>query len=233
MLRQLDESGVQRVMLVALAGHIENRYVLEVCNRNPERLVACPSFNPAAYGSPSEAQLAIRNELKVPGYRALKIHPRFNHYDPLDLRCLAMFEEIARSEKPLPIWLDTMFYYRGGSLRKPPVDTIHEIVCTFPNLTFVLLHGGGSWLLQVAEAVRDCPNAYVDISFTIQRFKGSSIANDIRCLVETFDRRLTWGSDFPEYGLKDSLDLFNEITKGLPEEKRANVLGGNLARIIP
>lgn len=232
LLRQIDQSNTQRAVLVALAGHIENQFVLEVCKRHPERLIPCASFNPAAHADPGSARSAALAELGGREFKALKLHPRLNHYDPLDPRCLATLEEISTWKYPLPIWLDTLFYYRGGSLRKPLVDTIHEIVSRFSTLPFVLLHGGGSWILQVAEAIRDCPNAFLDISFTLHRYRSSSIATDVRYLVNTFDRRLVFGSDFPEVGIGSALGAFREIANGLPAEKCHNVLGINLSRIL-
>lgn len=232
LLRQLDEAEVQRAMVVALAGHIENSFVLEVCQRHPTRLVPCASFNPAAYASAEVACASLRAELRGLHYRALKLHPRLNRYDPLDPRCLAVLEEMASWDQPLPVWLDTLFYYRGGKLQKPPVDTIHELVGRFPSLPFILLHGGGSWILQVAEAIRDCPNAFLDISFTLQRYRSSSIAADLRYLLSSFDRRVVFGSDFPEVDIRMALESFREIAKGVSPDKCSNVLGANLSRIL-
>jgi predicted TIM-barrel fold metal-dependent hydrolase len=232
LLRQLDESGTQRAVVVALAGHIENQFVLELCQKHPTRLIPCASFNPVAYPNPSEARTKLRAQLKGTHYKALKLHPRLNRYDPLDPRCLAVLEEMASWERPLPVWLDTLFYYRGGELQKPPVDTIHALVGRFPSLTFLLLHGGGSWLLQVAEAVRDCPNAFVDISFTLQRYRSSSIAADLRYLLNSFDQRVVFGSDFPEVSIRSALETIREIAGGISPDKCANVLGANLTRIL-
>ncbi|HVN21449.1 MAG TPA: amidohydrolase family protein [Dongiaceae bacterium] len=231
LLRQLDDSSVERAVMVALAGHIENRFVREVCERHPSRLIPCASFNPAAHTTPSEVRSRVRDELQGQPYRALKLHPRLNRYDPLDARCLAVLEEVAMFDRPLPIWMDTLFYYHGGTLSKPVVDTIHELVGKFPSLTFVLLHGGGTWIAHVAEAVRDCPNAFLDISFTLHRYR-DLLDREIRHLVSTFDRRVIFGSDFPEISIRDALQSFHEVTTGLPAEKCANVLGANLGRIL-
>lgn len=232
LLRQLDESGTQRAVVVALAGYIENRFVLDLCHRHPGRLIPCASFNPAGYSNSEEARRHLREELRGSSYKALKLHPRLNRYDPLDARCLAVLEETASWERPLPVWLDTLFYYRGGSLSKPPVDTIHELVGRFPSLSFVLLHGGGSWILQVAEAIRDCPNAFLDVSFTLQRYEGTSLAGDIRYLLSSFDRRMVFGSDFPEVGVGAALQGFRNVADGISSDKCSNVLGANLSRIL-
>jgi predicted TIM-barrel fold metal-dependent hydrolase len=233
LLRQLNESGTQRAVVVALAGHISNRFVFDVCERHSDRLIPCASLNPAAFGNPADARAAMRAVLTEAPYKAVKLHPRLNRYDPLDPRCLAALDELASAaEHPLPVWLDTLFYSRGVLLRKSPIDTIHELVGRFPSVPFVLLHGCGSWVLQLAEAVRDCPNAFLDLSFTLPRYQLSSIAADLRFLVSTFDRRLVFGSDFPEVNVGSALESFQETTRGLSPEKCANVLCRNLNRLL-
>lgn len=232
LLHQLDRSGVQRAVVVALAGHIENKFVLNVCQRHPDRLVPCASFNPAAYRNLADLRKDLRAQLAGHEYKALKLHPRLNRYDPLDPRCLEALDEVASLEKPFPIWLDALFYFRGGQLRKPVVDTIHELVGRFPSLTFVLLHGGGSWILQVAEAIRDCPNAFLDLSFTMTRYKSSSLGADFRYILENFDRRVVFGSDFPEVSIESALETFREFASGVSPDKCTNILGGNLSKIL-
>ena len=229
LLKQMDESGTERAVVVALAGHIPNDFVLEVCERHPDRLIPCASFNPAAYTTPEEARAAFRKEFSHSAYRALKLHPRLNRYDPLDPRATAVLEELVLSENRLPVWLDTLFYYRGGTLSQPVVDTIHELVGKFWPVVFVLLHGGGTWLPHVAEAIRDCPNAFLDLSFTLNR---GNLGSEIRHLVHTFDRRLVLGSDFPEIRLRDAQRAFEDLALGIPDEKIANVRGSNLQKLL-
>jgi predicted TIM-barrel fold metal-dependent hydrolase len=232
LLRQLDEVQAELAVVVALAGHIENSFVLNLCQRHPDRLVPCASFNPVAHSGIKKAIIELRAELRESPYRALKLHPRLNRYDPLDPRCLAVLEELASWGRPLPIWLDTLFYFRGAQLRKPPVDSIHQLVGQFPDLQFVLLHGGGSWMLHLAEAIRDCPNAFMDISFTLQRYASSSMVSDLRYVLSSFDQRVIFGSDFPEIGIPTALETFRRVAEGIPAEKCTNVLGSNLLKIL-
>ncbi|MEW6715925.1 MAG: amidohydrolase family protein [Chloroflexota bacterium] len=229
---ELDEAQVDKAVVVALAGFIPNEFVLEVCQRHPDRLVPGASFNPVAYETERQAVRELRAQLHKGPYQLLKLHPRLNRYDPLDSRCLAILGELASWEKPIPIWIDTLFYFQGGSLRKPIVDTIHDIVGGFPDLNFVILHAGGSWALQVVEAIRDCPNAFIDISYTLYRYAGSSIWMDLRHLLNTFDCRMVFGSDFPEVSVGEALDCFWRLTEGVPPDKCANVLGKNLCELL-
>lgn len=232
LLREMDSAGVDHAVVVALAGHIANDYVSQVCRRHADRLVPCASFDPAAHSDAASAASGFRRDFDAGAFRALKLHPRLNGYDPLDPRCLAVLEEHASRPQPAPIWLDTLFHRPGVSLQRPVAESIRELAVRFPQLTFVMLHGGGTWLLHVAEAIRDCPNVYLDFSFTASRYAGSSVEQDLRYLLKTFDRRMIFGSDFPEYGILAAKQLFDRLSDGLPPEKCANILGTNLARIL-
>lgn len=232
LLREMDAAGVERAVLVALAGYIPNDFVVDVCNHHSDRLTPGPSLNPASHATPSGAARAVRDELVDSDFRVLKLHPRLNRYDPLDPRCLAVLEELSSWKKPPCVWMDSLFLYRGGRPRRPVVDTIHELVSRFSTLDFVFLHAGGSWSLQVAEAIRDCPNAFLDLSFTLVRYRGSSVASDLSYLLRTFDRRLVFGSDFPEVGMTTSLATLRELAEGLEQDKLDNVLGKNLSTLL-
>jgi predicted TIM-barrel fold metal-dependent hydrolase len=232
LLRQMDEAGVEKAVVTALAGYVTNDFVLSVSNRYAGRLIAGASFDPTISISPEEAVQDFRNQLYEAPFAVLKLHPRLNRYDPLDPRCLAILREAATWARPPAIWIDTLFYYRGAAMRKPVVEAIHSIVSELPALTFALLHAGGSWALQVAEAVRDCPNAFLDLSFTLKRYYGSSLWTDLRYLVKTFDRRLLFGSDFPEAPISEAVRLFGDLTVGIDPEKIANVAGRNLERLL-
>ncbi len=232
LLHDLDETQVDRAVVVALAGYIPNDFVLEVCRRHPDRLVPGGSFNPVEYATEQQAVNEFRAQFQGGPFRVLKMHPRLNHYDPLDFRCLAILEELTSWKIALPVWMDSLFNFKGGSLRKTVVDTIHEIVGRFTSINFVILHAGGSWALHVAEAIQDCPNAFLDISFTLYRFANSSVWMDLHYLLNSFDHRMVFGSDFPEIGVGTALDYFHHLADGISQDKCANVLGKNLRTIL-
>jgi len=109
---------------------------------------------------------------------------------------------------------------------------LQELVGRFPQLTFVLLHGGGSDILHLAEAIRDCRNAFLDISFTLHRYQKSSAALDISYLCSTFEQRIVFGSDFPEVSPGQALEDFRFLAGDLPSDKHVRILGANLAEIL-
>jgi len=228
----MDANGVEKAVVVALADYIGNEFVAQLSQRCPERFIPGASLNPVAYSSCDELEDAARVVLKNGPFKVLKLHPRLNRYDPLDPRCLRLLEEIASWSRPPLIWLCTHFRYHGAVLRKSPVDTLHELVGRFAGLKFVLLHGGGADILRLAEAVRDCPNAFLDISFTLHRYQNSSVALDMTYLFRTFERRIVFGSDFPEISIGQALRDFRSLARNLPSRSRAQILGANLAEIL-
>jgi predicted TIM-barrel fold metal-dependent hydrolase len=232
LLREMDEVGVDKAVVVALAGYIENDFVTQLCARHPNRLIPGSSINPVAYSTPKQAAVEIKTLLAETYFAVLKLHPRFNKYDPLDSRCLAVLEEIATDGSPPTIWLDTYLRYCGGLLRKPPVDTVHELVGRFPSLNFMLLHSCGADIMRLAEAVRDCPNAFLDLSYTLCRYKESSIEMDLKYLLRVFDQRTVFGSDFPEISIPEAMADFDSLSLNLDEDIRARVLGENLYKVL-
>jgi predicted TIM-barrel fold metal-dependent hydrolase len=221
LLTEMDAAGVERAVVVALAGVIDNRFVLDVCRRNPGRLIAGASFNPCAESADWRAML--RGELKDGPFAVLKLHPRLNRFDPLDPRALAMLEEIASWPKPPLIWLDSLLYPSGVAMQRSPVESVRYLAERFPALRFTLLHGGGASALAFFEAVAPLRNVVLDLSYSLTRYRNSSVALDHRFLVERFDRRTVFGSDFPEVPLADAISAFEQIANGLDPVKVDNV----------
>jgi predicted TIM-barrel fold metal-dependent hydrolase len=190
------------------------------------------SFNPTAYSNSIEVATAARSELQDNGFIGVKLHPALNRYDPLDPQVMSFLDELADWSRPLPVWLCTYFYYKGGVLRKTTVDTIYEIVGRYPTVSFILTHAAGPDILRLAHAVRSCPNAFLELSFTLTRYLGSSVETDIRYLLQTFDQRMLHGSDFPEVSLTRAATAFDAVSRDCELDARERVLGLNLREIL-
>lgn len=232
LLREMDDAGVDKSVVVALAGYIENDFVARVCARHPERLIPGASINPLAYPTAKEAVTAFRSLQGGSAFAVLKLHPRLNKYDPLSSECLTLLEGVATSYSPLPIWLDTLFQYPGASLSQSPVHIVHEIVHQFPSLTFVLLHACGSDMLQLARFIEDSPNAFIDISYTVRRRRGGPAEKDFREAVRLYSSKIVFGSDFPEISFREALEDFNSRSLDFSDEDRGSMLGGRLQQIL-
>jgi predicted TIM-barrel fold metal-dependent hydrolase len=231
LLREMDAAGVERAVLVALAGVIENAFVLEVCRRHPDRLIPGASFNPAD-GRGVDVVSAARDALRDGPFAVVKLHPRLNRYDLLDPNVLALLDELSAWSAPPPIWLDSLLYPKGVIPRLSPTESIRHLAERYSRLRFMLLHAGGANALAWFEALAALPNVMLDLSYSLTRYQRTSVALDHRFLAERFDRRTVFGSDFPEVSIADAVAALEAIVAGLPQEKADNLRSQTLARFL-
>ena len=228
LLAELDRCAPARACLVAIAGVIDNETVIDAARRYPDRFVPIGSLNPAAFESELEVVDAV-GLLAAEGFAGLKLHPRLNGYDPLHVKVIRALR--AAGDRGLVVFLDTLFRQSGRATRNAP-DLIDALAVAAPQTNIILLHGGGSQVLAVSEVVAAHSNLVLDLSFTIHRFSGSSVDNDLQFLMRTFDRRFVVGSDFPEYEPLATRDRVLDLCEELDPAQRANVLAENLERLL-
>lgn len=234
LLREMDKACIDKAVVVALAGYIENSFVTKICRQHSDRLIPGASLDPSGYSSSKEVVKAVKDILCNGEFAVLKLHPGLNGYDPLDKRCLSALEEIASFSEPIPIWLDTLFRSPKYLLQKSPVDTIQELSFRFKNLQFVLLHSLGSQILQLAEITRLFQNLTLDLSLTMLYYTFSSVQEDIKFVLLKRDLVTIAGSDFPEFTPIEYLQKFSEYATQikLSEEKYKNIIGNNLINLL-
>lgn len=234
LMRELDVAKVERAVVVALADYIENDFVYETCQGSGGRLIPGASLNPMNYASTDEAMKAAEATLNGGDFPVLKLHPRLNGFDPLDERCQAILHSVTQLKAPVTVWLDSIFRNNNVLPAKPPVDTMQTLLHQHPDLNFVLLHGGGPLLLQMAELLLSYSNLTIDLSLTANYYRQTSLLQDIVFLLEKRDLRVCAGSDFPEFVPNDYLSLLRELCskKDISLSKLANVLGKNVKELL-
>lgn len=229
---EMDAAGIERAIVVALAGYIPNRFVVDVCRQSRGTLIPAAGFDPSASRTPGEAAARGRSELRDEGFSIVKLHPRLNRYDPLDPRVLAFLDELASWKTPPAIWIDSLIYPRGVRLSLPIAHTIRHLAERYGGLTFVCLHAGGAAALELFDAIRACPNVYLDLSYSLVQYARSTVAVDHRFLLERFDRRTVFGSDFPEVGLPEATGRFEALAEGLDTVHAENVRSRTLDQLL-
>lgn len=234
LMHEMDKANVETSVVVALAGYISNKFVFETCAKSQGRLIPGASINPAGYEFPEQAADAARRLLGSGDFPVLKLHPRLNGYDPLDPRCLAVLETVNAMTGSVRVWLDSIFRNGRCLLHKSPVDTVHALIQQFSQTPFVLLHGGGPLLLQMAELLTEHDNLTLDISLTLNYYHRTSINQDIDFLLEKREKRICAGSDFPEYTQTQYLDLLEAKARHLEisQKDMQKIQGRNLAQIL-
>lgn len=234
LLIEMKGANITKSILVPFEDFIDDKYINEVCEKYPDKFIAASSFNPAKYSTASEAQHAFKQKYPENSLspKIIKFHNRLHKYDIEDERFLSVLEVNNQFKKPNIIFLCGLFFSKYTNVIKSPPVFIHQLSKKLNNTSIVIMHCGGSWCLSIAEAVRDLPNVYLDLSYTLSTYKQSSVWLDLKHLVTNFDKRLIWGSDFPEIKIHQALNDFFELTEHLSIEKKENILYNNITLIL-
>lgn len=233
LLMQMDEANIDKAVLVPFSGFISNEFILKSFLKFPDRFIPACSINPGDFKSNNEAGQAFINLFDQFDFKIIKFHNRLHKFSPLDERFLSMLSVNNDLAAPKIIFVCGLFYARDTPVSQlSPPQIVHYYATRFPKTTFVIMHSCGSYALSVSEAIKDCPNVFFDLSYIISKYKSSSVWLDLKHLVSTFDRRLIWGSDFPEVSLRQALDDFIELSENLDINKKNNILAGNIIKIL-
>lgn len=228
LLTQMHAASVARACLVSIADHGDNDFTLEVAQRHPDRFVPIGGINPRVLPTQRRVE-AVVAQLARQGFAGIKLHPRLNGYDPLDAKCIAAID--AAGQHGLVVFLDTLFRQRGLATRHAP-DIVDQIAASCPDTRILLLHATGPTMLELYEIVRANPNLMLDVSFSIMRYAGSRIDDDMHHLFATTDQLITIGSDFPEYSPIAVASRFMQLSAGIEQHRIDNITCGNLTRLF-
>lgn len=226
--RDMAEADVGRALLVTIADHGDNDVTLAAARAFPDRFVPIAGLNPRTLPTLRRIESVVA-ELAAHGFAGIKLHPRLNGYDPLDEKCIAVLD--AAAEHNLVILLDTLFRRRGLATTNA-ADSIDYLANACPDTRMLLLHAAGPQMLELYEIVRANPNLMFDFSFSIMRYAGSRLDDDMRYLFSTCDQLATIGSDFPEYSPTQILARFRALTEGLEPHRIENITHKNLERLF-
>lgn len=234
LISQMDEANVEKSVIISFEDVNTFDFSYKAFKKYSDRIIPGMSFNPAAFNSPKIAvekfkQLFEEWEGLI---KMVKFHNRLHAFSLEDPRFLAVIEFNNNLIQPINVSICGLTMRPQYSISNIPPLIFSELAAKYSNTKFLIMHSGGTWLLQLYEAIRDLYNVYLDISFIQTRMRKSSIEADLTFLCWNFDRRLVWGSDFPEITLSQALSDFNIISGGLPEEKRRNILRSNIESVL-
>ncbi len=226
---QMSAYGFKWALAVGLAG--ENGYNHELFIKE---CLKHDCFIPIAGIDPKTDEKALEKEIdhiKELGFKGIKIHPRLAGID-WGYKTLPVILDLA-SKKGLVILLCSYMHRKitNGNYNDPFISLVN-LLSSSPEAKVVLLHGGDVRLLQYAEFVRHNQNLLLDLSFTILKYKGSSIDLDLKFLFEQFDRRICIGTDHPSYSHKDLVERVKELSLGISQIKLENIFYKNLLEFL-
>lgn len=219
---QMKKNNVKSAFAVGIDGisNYSHSTFLEYC-KNYSSLLPVAGVNPLKIKN-------IKKELRLlkkMGFYAIKVHPRYSNINYIDV-CLQELLKYAY-ELEMVTFLCT---YNHDNVYKMNNNTenLIKLLKIIPPSKIVLLHGGTVELLKYMELVRVNSNLLLDLSFTMLKYQGSSIDLDIEFLFQHFDRRISVGSDYPEFSISNLRNRFDAFSSKITREKKENIAYKNI-----
>jgi len=166
-------------------------------------------------------------KIKKNNYLGIKIHPRFSQIKMTD----SLIRSSIKAANDLDLIVLVCSYYWSSDRINGYLD-LQQMIEHSADEKFILMHGGGVHLLEVAEQVKFTPNIILDLSFTMSKYAGSSIDLDIKYVMNSLDRKVCIGSDSPEFTQQHLRERFDLLAAELPREKQENIAYKNLLKLV-
>ena len=232
LLREMDAVGIDKSVLLPIAGITSNECIQNLCAQHPDRLIG---FG-AVLMQPGDASATIEGGVKriaELGLQGIKLHQRWQNLrldspqiDSLvgaaAKACLPVtFCGFQRSRTPELLLNDLAPYAYDGLAKRHPQAKI------------IIAHFGGHRALDAYAVAVSNPNVYLDASYSMQKFKGTSVYADYLYILDHLDQKVLFGSDYPEVSLTDYTRLFLDEIARIADCDRQAVCADNLLSLLP
>ena len=155
------------------------------------------------------------------GYKGIKIHPKLNNLSFTSKKLDILFKKAANLN--LPIFLCTYNYQNSLNMLNNNFQNLVKLINSNLKTKIVLLHGGDVEIKKYMELVRSNKNLILDLSFTILKYKGSSLDLDLKYLFNNFDQRICIGSDYPDFTPLELIERIDELSNNISNCKKDNI----------
>lgn len=206
------------------AGYEPKAYIA-ACAEMEIKVLAAAYMTPSAFANQTEIMNWLRMR-RIMGFSGVKLHPRLGNFGFTN----PMLVDIIRLANDLEMipFLCTYCYSARPNSGSLSLDSLQALLEKVPNAKMVLLHGGTTRLLEMAEITRHFKRMLLDVSWTMCEFAGSSLDMDLRYVFEKCSHRVCIGSDSPEFSPLFMRNRFEQLTSGLEDDVRERVAYRNL-----
>ncbi len=180
----------------------------------------------------NQAEAERLGRLRMAGIDAVKFHCYFQKIDEGDFPKVMALAKVAVDLK-MPIFIDTSYgstgMYRYDNLRLAAF--LLEEITTVP---VVLLHSGGARILEAFLLADVCPNVYLETSFSLPYYLGSSVERDMAFSYKKIADRVIYGSDFPYVDMDTSISKLMTFSQswGFSDSQVEGFLNTNVKKVF-
>lgn len=171
-------------------------------------------------------------DLNSSGIDAVKFHCYFQSITESDFSDVLTMA-IAAANLHMPIFIDTS-YGSLGMYQNDNLKLASYLLEKIDNVPIVLLHSGGARVLEAHLLADACPNAYLETSFTLPYYLGSSVERDLAFSYKKLSEKVVYGSDFPYVEMDKSIKTFHKFMQNwdFTEQQIDNILNTNSTKIF-
>ncbi|MGQ9490420.1 MAG: amidohydrolase family protein [Anaerolineae bacterium] len=242
MIADMDAAGVDKVVLMGeyRRSHegcvARNDQALAIIRRWPDRVIAFAMLQPKA-GQAALDELARCLDGGMRGVGELGPYGQGYRLDDPDF--LRVVEACIRADIPVNLHTNEEVggFYPGKATT--PLRDYYRLASRYPELRLILAHwGGGLFFYELMPEVRrTLRNVWYDTAASPLQYRTRQIFDvALRCVDH---RKLLYASDYPlrlylrRQAEPDFRPFLAEIEAlGLPDDVRADILGGNVARVF-
>lgn len=157
----------------------------------------------------------------------LKVHPRLLEHSLEDAGLISLIS--AASELNVPVLIDA--FPDGTHLMQGfNLNDYVRLAKMFPSVRFIWAHMAGHYVLDFMMVAKRLNNVFFDISYALLYYRGSRVPQDMIYAIKSMrGDKVFYGSDFPDRGIKETLDLSLDVFSDfkLDEGLRRKVLETN------
>ena len=225
LLAAMKNANIDQSLLLPIYGTITNSGIAEVVKQYPGKFIGFGSIDIATWKSDIEEITHYR-------LKGIKFHPRMQDQTLFSLENSGALQEMNAKKLPLLIcgWQQTSSDHAPMGLIGPVI--VDAFAKKYKDMNFIIAHMGGHKFWDAFFCARGNKNVYLDCSYFLKFFRGTSIEKDFWSVVKLIDEKLIYGSDFPEIDMKEYKEYFEKkaTLAGLDTEK---ICYSNFQKAVP
>jgi len=222
LINQMEQTNTVKAVLISLSIQT-NFYIQKMINdsiNNTYKGVGFVDFTKDDFVD--QADFLLSN-----GFSGIKVHPRLQGIN-LCKKKYQLFWEYLNSKKCI-LLIDGYFQLTNHRIMiKDLLPLNYEShISKYSKVNIIYAHCGFHKVMDVFFLCKSYENFYANLSYSLNFIGKTSFYNDYKFLIEHCDRKILFGSDFPEISLKKSISDFQKLSNHLKDEKKNNILFNN------
>lgn len=220
---EMSHAGIARAVLIPFAytSTDDVLFCLDLAKKQPKRFAVAPQINAV------DLALLTGYEDVVAG---LKVHPALQQVDPTSPSVREILDVASSMEKP--VIFDTFMQSPTIPIHLLEPSVFDNLAKNRRDVTFVLAHSCWPRLLDAYTIAKANPNVYLDLSYFGKMAEGTYLLQDFCRLLDRLDRKVIFGTDFPEVDMAAYTDLWQKNLQHIPKEKRERIFSGNAREVF-